>query len=304
MKIDMQRLLHDHSIPVGGKLSIPDWLNIRCPFCNDRSNHLGWNISEQYWNCYRCGAHRINETISELLNISETEAWKLCKQYDMRPGAALGKQKPDIIKPTKCIVPGNPIKHSKAVNGHALYLESRGYDAYTLADLWQLHGTGHLATGTNKFRVVCPIYHNGKIVSWQGRDITGKSPLRWKSCPAIFELRAHKHCLGGEQLIPRNSVAIVEGFTDAWRLGPGAVCTFGTDYLLEQCALLRVYKRRFIVLDSENKDPNAATQADKLANILSAFPGETIIIELDNGDPGDLPQAEANYLMEKEWRIR
>lgn len=298
MNIDMQRLFREHSISTDGKHKEPGWLNVRCPFCDDKGNHLGWNVRSQYFNCYRCGAHRVEDTLAELLSMPEREVWVLVKQYGIRPSTKLGNDKPEIMRPDAIIVPGTSLQKM-----HRDYLIGRGYDPDRLA-IWQLQGTGHAAEGTNKFRIICPVYHDGRVVSWQGRDITGRSPLRWKSCPKELELRDHKHCLGGSQLVPGDSVAVVEGFTDAWRLGPGAVCTFGTDYLLVQVNLLRRYHRRFHILDSREKDPNAIVQADKLANMCSVFPGEDIIVELDNGDPGDLVQAEADYLMETEWGVR
>jgi hypothetical protein len=298
MKIDMLALLRDYNIPFateGDKHCSPGWANLECPFCDDGSKHLGWNIKDGYFNCWRCGSHNTEDTVTTLLNMASHEVWILLKRYELRPGALVVKEKEQIIRPSKCIVPGRDLSKK-----HRDYLIDRNYDPDKLA-VWQLQGTDHLAK--DKFRIICPIYHNDQVVSWQGRDITGKSPLRWKSCPKKLEVRDHKHCLGGSQLATGDSVVVVEGFTDAWRFGPGAVCTFGTDYLIQQVSLLRKWKRRFVVLDSAGKDPNAMVQADKLCNILSAFPGETILCELDKGDPGDLPQREADYLMNS-WGIR
>lgn len=303
MNIDMQALLTDHRIAVADtndKHYRQGWLNVDCPFCADKKKHLGWDIRGQRWNCWKCGSHNVNDTLTELLNAAYYELDAVKRRYALRPGALADNGDEAIVRPAEIVVPG----HSPLGLVHESYLIGRNYDPDKLQRVWELRGTAHVDRGTNKFRIVCPIYYDGHIVSWQGRDITGRSPLRWKSCPAELELRAHKHCLGGEQLVPGDSVAVVEGFTDAWRLGPGAVATFGTAYLTEQVNLLRRYRHRFIVLDSENKDPNAGLQADKLAAMLSAFPGETIMVELDGGDPGDLAQAEADYLMTKEWGIR
>ena len=302
MNVDMAALFRDYGIATatqGEKTCSPGWINLQCCWCDDGGKHLGWNIHGSYFNCWRCGGHRTDDTIVELLNIAEHEAVVVLHRYNLRPGAVIEERRL-IVRPDECIVPGS----SPLGLIHEAYLMKRGYDSDHLQQLWQLRGTGYAVQGTNKFRIMCPIYYDGRVVSWQGRDITGRSPLRWKSCAKELEVRDHKHCLGGEQLVPGDAVAIVEGFTDAWRLGPGAVCTFGTDYLIQQVSLLRHYKRRFHVLDSADKDPNAQAQADKLANMCSAFPGEDIIAELDTGDPGDMPQTEANYLMTREWKIR
>ena len=59
---------------------------------------------------------------------------------------------------------------------------------------------------------------------------------------------------------------------------------------------------RLLARTTRSVAPTAA--GERLANMLSAFGGETVIVELDSGDPGDLSQEEATYLMTKEWRIR
>jgi hypothetical protein len=287
----MLALLHSRGIATDGKHRFPGWINIRCPFCGDRSNHLGWNINGQYWTCYRCGGKHIDAVLAELFAVSEREAWLISRQYALRPSAGEPEAEPAVVRPSAVIVPGADL-----LKAHRDYLDARGYDADRLA-YWQLQGTDHRAAGTNKFRIVCPVYYDGEVVSWQGRDITGKSALRWKSCPQELERRPVKHCLGGLEKINGDTIVIVEGFTDAWRLGVGSCCTFGTNYLMQQIQLMIPFKRKFVVLDSEEKDPNAKKQAEKLCNILSVFPGETVIVELDEGDPGSMKQDDADSLM-------
>lgn len=306
MNIDMLKLYRDHGVrfDIKGNNCAPGWIQVRCPHCDDKSNHLGWNLKECYFSCWKCGRHNVDVTLAKILRIDEHTAWMLAQRYLLRPSSmndALD-DKEEIIRPDKVIVPGFSLDYEVECKIHRRYLSKRGYDPDELFDLWELKGMG--IVGAFAFRVIYPIYHNGEIVSFQGRDVTGRAEKRWKTCPQELERRDHKHCLGGSQLATGDSCAIVEGATDGWRLGPGAVWTFGTSYLLEQVALIKNYKRRFIILDSEDKDPNAMIAGERLANMLSAFGGETVIVELDSGDPGDLPQEEANYLMTKEWRIR
>ena len=92
-----------------------------------------------------------------------------------------------------------------------------------------------------------------------------------------------------------DSVVVVEGITDAWRLGPGAVATFGIQFTLMQVILLRQFESKYIMFDSA--DPQAIKQAEKLADYLSGFPGHVEIIETHCGDPAELTQKEADALM-------
>ena len=76
-------------------------------------------------------------------------------------------------------------------------------------------------------------------------------------------------------------------------IGIGAVATFGIKFKTEQIQLLKNFKRRFIFFDTETI---AKEQAEKLANMLSGFSGDTEIIEYPV-DAGDMKQDDADSLM-------
>jgi hypothetical protein len=88
----------------------------------------------------------------------------------------------------------------------------------------------------------------------------------------------------------------VEGATDVWRLGVGAVAVLGIDWKKEQVAILKNFSRRFVMFDPE---PLAQKRAEKLAESLSLYGGETEVITGLKCDPGDLPQDEADQIMKE-----
>ena len=164
-----------------------------------------------------------------------------------------------------------------------------------MSRVWGLLGTGPI--GEYKFRIVAPIEFEGRLVSYQCRDITGRAALPYLACAQENEVRDHKHCLYGMDLVPGHSVVIVEGIADVWRLGPGAIATFGIGYTTEQVDLMRRWKRRFVLFDSA--DPQALEKAEQLADMLSGFGGWTEILEIDSSDPGAMDQEDANDLMKE-----
>jgi DNA primase len=180
---------------------------------------------------------------------------------------------------------------------HIRYLEKRKYDWKMLEETWKIRGTGYF--GDYKFRLILPIYQDGRLVSFQGRDITGKSKLRYKACSKEREAVDHKTTLYGEWLIPpeQDWVVVVEGGPDAWRLGVGAVATYGIAYKTAQVRRLRRFKYRYVLFD--HPDPQARVQSRKLAGELSVFDGETWELDIPWKDPGEMPQEEADRLMEK-----
>jgi DNA primase len=88
------------------------------------------------------------------------------------------------------------------------------------------------------------------------------------------------------------TAVVVEGPIDAWRIGDGAVATFGVIYTQKQIKLLRErFKRVFIMYDSD-----AQPQAWKLADALSTFNMEVNVVTLKIGDPGSMTATEAREI--------
>ena len=57
------------------------WVNIKCPMCGDKSNHLGFNLSAQYYNCWKCGYSSIEDILKEILSMSYAEVKELLDEY-------------------------------------------------------------------------------------------------------------------------------------------------------------------------------------------------------------------------------
>ncbi len=292
MAIDFERLSRDRGIrlaPSGHKHTRPGWVQAECPFCvGNPGYHLGYQAANDRFNCWRCGAHRTGDTIAALLKLPLTDAFDLIRGYHLR-GSQIVDERPRAGAKTLTLPPQSRDMASR----HQTYLLGRGYDPDALSATWGLLGTGPI--GDYKFRIVAPIIFGGIMVSYQCRDITGRASVPYLACAIENEVMHHKHCLYGMDKASGHSVAIVEGIADVWRLGPGAVATFGIGYTTEQVAMMRLWKRRFVLFDSA--DPQAMDKAERLANALSAFGGWTEIIEIDAPDPGEMEQEDADSLM-------
>ena len=119
--------------------------------------------------------------------------------------------------------------------------------------------------------------------------------MRYKACSEDDEVIHHKHILYGIDYISDGKGIIVEGITDVWRLGYGAVATFGTSYTQEQVLLIREKFNAVYILydaDSEGRAVELGWKIDKFGS--DAVVVETI--ELQKGDIGEMPQDEAENL--------
>lgn len=304
---DIYRFFHDHHIPFvteGHKQCRKGWIQIICPFCYGKWC-MGYQESRESFVCYKCGFHKRIEVFSRLLRISEYETKKVLKTYyEFHPSLThkhiKGIERPDITY-QKLNSVTLPIGTQKIGKRHCEYLKNRNFDPEQIEKEWGIKGTNNV--GPYKFRIIAPIYFNHQLVSYQGRDITGKSVMKYKACPKSLEKVHHKDILYGIDNAKSTRVVVVEGITDVWRLGYGAVATFGIKYKQSQVKLLSQFKTVALLYDSSKEDFQAYRQSSKLGAMLSSLGVDVIEVDLESGDPADLSQSDADNLM-KELHIK
>ncbi len=299
MIIDIERLYSDFNIeipPAGSKHVRPGWVQTTCPFCTGNFGyHLGYNTERGYFNCWRCGFHPTYKVLSVKLSMRPENIKELISGYVIRTKRGKSAPKRDEVVRKQGFL-SFPMGTGKMGDIHRNYLLSRNFDPEELERVWGLLGTGPV--GDYKLRVVAPITYQHNLVSYQARDITNLSGAKYKACAMENELIHHKHLLYGyDEAIMGSVPIIVEGITDVWRLGPGAVATFGIEYMPNQ--LLRIWElfkdahRIFIIFDD---DPQAQKQAKKMQASLELV-GLPTEIETVDGDPGSLSESDVSYLL-------
>ena len=324
--MDAIQLFEDFSIPYyaeGYKYCRPGWINVDCPFCNANhpGPHLGFELANPHFHCWACGFHSIQDTIAALLQINWGEASLIIKQYG---GKSYVKYKEKEIKyntkPHK--LPSGTIPLQK---NHKKYLEGRGFDPDFLEKEWNLIGTGPISILKNgqkeldyRFRIIIPYIWEGRQVSFDARDITGKTSIKYMACPLEREIIPHKDILYGKQESWENTGICVEGTTDVWRLGKNAFATSGIAYTPKQVSLIaKIFKRVAIIFDEgeekekgffdlktiqKNLNLSKELQSKKQAKSLIAelrFRGVDAFKVSIKGDPASLSQNEADYLVKQ-----
>lgn len=268
LNIPFRRVGEHHHCRVG-------WLNIDCPFCGRDSHkwHMGYCIDRNYFTCWRCGGHPIIKALMEASGRPYHEIKNLLQgfvfeRFDEKPKVQGVLKLPIGIKPL----------HS----AHKKYLKERGFNWRKIERLWQVKGIG--IASRLAWRIFIPVHYQGEVVSWATRAISDLT-LRYISASEEEESIPHKELLYGEDFA-HLTIIVVEGFFDVWRIGPGAVCTFGSGYSSEQMKKIAKYPTRVICFDNE---PEAQKRAKRLANELSVLPGETYNVTLDSKDPAVEP---------------
>lgn len=290
---DALRYLRDRRIKhvTAGKDTSAGWLGVSCPLCRDPEQHGGFSLADGHYNCWRCGGHPVEDVVMALERCEWHEACAIVIEYTDHGTGRRPPQKPVLkqIAGSLSWPPGTMPLQAQ----HKAYLAGRRFDPDFLAAKYGLMGTGPV--GPYAWRVMAPVLVAGRMVSYQGRDITGRADLRYKACRKELELRDHKTVLYNADNAG-DSVVVVEGVFDVWRLGHGAVATMGTSVTRAQVAEMGKFRKVFVLSDPE---PEAQAKAGRLCAQLAVLGVQATNVILDSGDPADMAQGDADKLKEE-----
>lgn len=305
----IMQFLEDYNIgySTSGKHARPGWVQVECPFCaGNPGYHGGFNVGAAFYNCWRCGWHPMVEVVMALTGMAFAEAKKVIKKYEMLKGDE--EEQADNIDLAKVPLSLEMPERNKMLftPREKAYLSNRDFDPEKIAKTWGVYGAGHLAyckcgkMHDYRFRIVIPIVYREKCVSFTARAISKNLTEKYLSCPENAEAMHHKHILYGMDHAKGPNAIIVEGPTDVWRLGFGAIATFGIKYTQQQLLLIaRTYQSVTILFDPEDE---AQLQAHRLcAELLGlgvrAETENLYAINPEASDPADLLQEDANEFM-------
>lgn len=296
--MDIVRLYRDYSIPYvtdSHKHSREGWVNTPCPFCaGNFGYHLGFHIENEYFVCWRCGAHSKWKTFSTLLKVPIHKVNSILVNYDV---SLLKREKAQdfvpIIKHLK--LPTNI--SDKIYHGHKKYLIDRNFEPTKIQKQWDIKYTAMSSKIGNmnfNWRIFVPIVWNNQMVSYLGRAINPDNELRYLVCPEKYELQNIKTTIYGKPEKWGDMTILVEGVTDVWRLGDISTCVYGIKYTPNQVNIIaKSFKRVFVLFDEDK-------QAQKQSKILSSelnFRGvDAYSISMEN-DPASLSDTQAMELI-------
>lgn len=258
------------------------WGNLDCPYCskNSKRYRMGIHLPTGRVNCWTCGGHSLVESLSLASKTSYGEVKALLGNFRFQR----------LYEPKKQGTLKLPKGRTELLKAHKTYLTDRGIDPDEVQALWKIQGIG--IAHRLQWRLFIPVYIDGEMVSWTTRSISNEAIIRYVSAPTEEESVSLKDTLYGIDLA-RSAVIVCEGPIDCWRIGPGAVATFGTAYTKSQLNLISKFPRRVICFDNEIL---AQIEALKIVSALSALPGETINVTLEAKDPGEASEEELREL--------
>src|SRR5574337_721322 len=179
--LDIRMYLDEKGIPwaTEGKNISSGWVGFNCPFCRDTSNHGAINLSSMLFSCWKC-----NKKGSALIVIMAIEgcsfsfAKKLATKYVLTDFSHLIK--PERENNSKVIFPTGTSHVMLPI--HRNFLIRRKYDPDFVTRKYDLKFVGP-TLDDNKFRLIIPVYMQHKLVTYVGRDVTGKLEVPYKNAP-------------------------------------------------------------------------------------------------------------------------
>lgn len=289
--MDTARLLTELGIPftTEGKNATKNGLSVRCPFCDDPSNHGSFYKYSLHYRCWRCKGGKGIDALKALSGASSAVITRVMRECGgiAAPIESTVKYADTLTLPGRALMPH-----------HRAYLMKRGLDPDYLVEKYGILGTSPF----DKFeglnygnRIIIPIYDlEGNLVSFQGRDVTEAEGVeRYKVCPVKKALMHYKDTVYAGHLATGRRVVVVEGVVDAWKLGPGAVATFGTGCKKAQIMCLTNWPEVIFFFDPE---PEAQAKARAYAEELALMGVQVSVAYEDFGtkpngkkrDVGDL----------------
>lgn len=297
--MDIVRLFEDYNVDFvteGHKHCRSGWANTKCPFCTGNEGyHLGWNLQEEYFFCWRCAWHPPVQTVAQIINVTQAESATILQRY----GINMTKLQKTVKQAEKPLI--LPTAVTPLTPQHKQYLRGRGFDPDMLEQKWGLQSTGPLSYVDHspyKFRILIPFYWNGQLVTFDTRDTTGRAEEKYKACPLDRAVIDRKKIIYGNQEAWTDTGICVEGELDVWRFGDPAFATCGINFKPEQVRVIsRIFKRVYIAYDTRSKtskELQAQQQARKLRSELRMRGVKAEIVDIGGGDPAEMTQKDAD----------
>ena len=282
--VDYEAILTQLDIPfwTSGKNNVEGCLTVRCPCCPeddpDPSRHGNFDPVTGKYSCWRCKGSHPAVVLAKAGRISVNAASELIRKNSVGENSIKEEK---VVYADSIKLPG----FQKPLELHTEYLESRGLDVDELCFYYNIRFTGMLEKWEEVdwgYRIIIPVFDiKNRLVSFQGRRIFKQQEPRYLFPPKAKQVRDSKTLLYGANLCKLDKpLLVVEGVVDAWKLGPGVVCTFGSSVTKEQILEMSRWRKIFIAFDNE---PTAIEHARDVAKQLSSLGSEVYLVNTDFG---------------------
>jgi len=286
--LDSRGIYYDES----GKNVQEGWIGVNCLWCEDESNHLGIDLENKGINCWRCPVKgTIIKLIMKVERCSFASSLRIVRKFSHISALTDRRsQGPEQMPNAQKQLELPRLSENQLLQIHSDYLHSRNFDPQFIFDKYRLRCNGPV--GNFNLRLIIPFYTRKRLVTYTTRDVTGKARIPYIHCSKVKSILHPKDTLYNIDTV-EDTALVLEGVTDVWRMGDGAVATMGDKFTAKQVTLLKNLKRCFILYDTEDE---AQENAERLAYNLSVTVPDVHVLGLGDGDPADISPDDAKSI--------
>lgn len=276
-------------------------VNVDCPFCG-ADKHLTINKANGKVYCWVCnldiGEDRkpsLLDILVESTDMSRAEVYGVMKEYMDDEYYEQDDERASILYLPK----------------EARRLDTRSRNQEDIVALHYLYNRGIGKKKTAKYgllvchdgyfagRIIIPVYFDGKLVNYLGRDYTGENDPRYKNCPNRFSVMRPKEVLYGWDRFKGRHLRLVEGAFDVFRIGDSSLGLIKGSMSREQRSLILS-----LSLDSMTVflDKGNLKSAYTIAENLSPYIDRIKVVEMGDDDVADSKVADLAD-MERKARV-
>lgn len=265
--MNFEKLFKDYNVKYSLKIN-RGWVNVNCPYCDTKSTsfNLGFNPAGNYYHCWKSQhSYSLQEVLSTLLNVPISSVDGILTDYQ-GVGDIIPEKKKSKVKYIE-------LPTDTFTSAERKYLKSREFSPHYLKEKYNIVGGG--ISGDWKFRIIIPVFYNGRLMSWTGRSILSKEKLKELGIPRYKNLSIEKSVKNIKELFfnldncKGKEVVLTEGPFDVLRFDGNAICSMGTELTESQVSLLAErFEKVFILFDNEFE---AQEKARKFGLKLSAI---------------------------------
>jgi hypothetical protein len=289
---------------------------VNCPACGDTRHRLyiaHWafkNVqkgkSKVYTNAlFFCQNEQKRPDVRDL----REKIANIIKLDDVQPAsvpANRGRKKKKLELPEGCI----PVNEPDAPIAVQDYLRSRGFDLDILANGWNVYAVEHLeAYPYHGPKIIYPVLNNGELAFWQARLAWDPTKEQQKAGAKKYYFppgsNKSEYLYNKDMARKQDVVVIVEGVTDAQRVGSIAVALFGKVPSMRQTQIMHNalgHSTGIMLLDEDAKEEAYEYFQRHEKDLFHRGFG---FIGLEKGDPADYTREELWDMINKEvLRIR
>ncbi len=260
------------------------------PDCGDHSGNLEINLEKQIFHCWRCGySGSMRKLLRDYLgSVPEefNEDWYTkddLKRFRSDYSPTLRADERFATLPEDFVSLWGMHKFSFVGRKALKYASER----MTPEEI-ERYKVGYCGLGKYQYRIIVPTFEEGRVVYFIARDFIGHTKRYLNPEPAECNgITSGEVVFNLDRCRELGQVVICEGVFDAIRTGEDGSALFKSAISERQFFKLFDIPRKYIMLDSPKKDPQAPAKAVAIADYFQEWRKPVYLVIPPEGDPGE-----------------